>query len=253
MDLLWPDLGAADAARNLRVTLTHLRRWLEPERERGEQGYHVRADADHVRLVPSERLTVDVWELHHHLRAATAARTAGDAAEQTAHLERVVALWRGDPLRDLERVPELAAEAQHLQLRLVDSTLTLGELRLAEGDGLAALSCAERALAADPVRRAGLPAARSPPTCCGVTAPARSTPCAARWTCSTTSASTRTSRTAILLRQAGVHELASRSTPDGLGRRGCGDTVWGAAPHDAGRDPARTVERRRPSWTYGSA
>ena len=150
MDLLWPDLAPADAARNLRVTLTHLRRWLEPERERGEQGYHVRADADHVRLVPSERLSVDVWELHHHLRAAAAARTAGDAAEQAAHLERVVALWRGDPLRDLERVPELASEAQHLQLRLVDSTLTLGELRLAEGDGLATLACAEKALAADP-------------------------------------------------------------------------------------------------------
>ena len=72
------------------------------------------------------------------------ARTAGDVTEQIAHLERVVALWRGDPLRDLERVPELAAEAQHLQLRLVDSTLTLGELRLAEGDGLATLACAER-------------------------------------------------------------------------------------------------------------
>jgi DNA-binding SARP family transcriptional activator len=33
---------------------------------------------------------------------------------------------------------------------LVDSTLTLGELRLAEGDGLATLACAEKALAADP-------------------------------------------------------------------------------------------------------
>jgi LuxR family transcriptional regulator, maltose regulon positive regulatory protein len=139
MDLLWPDLAPADAARNLRVTLTHLRRWLEPERARGEQGYHVRADADRVRLVPSDRLSVDVWELHHHLRAAAAARSAGDAADQADHLERVVALWRGDPLPDLERVPELGAEAQHL-----------GELRLAEGDGLATLACAEKALAADP-------------------------------------------------------------------------------------------------------
>ena len=150
MDLLWPDLDVTDAARNLRVTLTHLRRCLEPARARGEQGYHVRADGDHVRLVGSERLTVDVWELHHHLQAATAARTAGAVAEQIVHLERVLGLWRGDPLRDLERVPELLADAQHLQLRLVDSALTLGELRLAEGDGLAAVSCAERALAADP-------------------------------------------------------------------------------------------------------
>ena len=44
MDLLWPDLSAADAARNLRVTLTYLRRWLEPERGRGEAGFHLRVD-----------------------------------------------------------------------------------------------------------------------------------------------------------------------------------------------------------------
>ena len=209
MDLLWPDLVPADAARNLRVTLTHLRRFLEPDRERGEQGYHVRADGDQVRLLPSERLTVDVWELHHHLHAATVARTAGDVAGQIVHLERVVALWRGDPLRDLDRVPELLADAQHLQLRLVDSALTLGELRLAGGDGLAAVSCAERVLVADPYDERALRLLVAGHLLRGDRA-------------ATLDAARRTGevlddlgvdpdeRTAILLRQAGVHELASR-------------------------------------------
>jgi DNA-binding SARP family transcriptional activator len=209
MDLLWPDLSAADAARNLRVTLTHLRRWLEPARERGEQGYHLRADAEHLRLVPSDRLTVDLWDLHHHLRAATAASTAGDVVEHVAHLEQVVALWRGDPLRDLERVPELAAEAQHLQLRLVDSTLTLGELRLAQGDGLAASTCAERALAADPYDERAfrlLIAARLSRGDRSGTADAVRRTLAALDDLGVEP----DGRTAILLRQAGARELASR-------------------------------------------
>ncbi|MET0459218.1 MAG: BTAD domain-containing putative transcriptional regulator [Ilumatobacteraceae bacterium] len=209
MDLLWPDLGPADAARNLRVTLTHLRRCLEPGRERGDQGYHVRADGDQVRLVPSERLVVDVWELHDHLRAAAVARTAGDVAEQIIHLGHVVALWRGDPLRDLERVPELLAEAQHLQLRLVDAALTLGELRLAGGDGLAAASCAERALTADPYDERALRLLIAGHLSRGDRA-ATSDACRRTRDVLDDLGVEPDERTVILLRQAGVHELASR-------------------------------------------
>ena len=151
-----------------------------------------------------------MWELHHHLRAATAARTAGDAAEQIAHLERVVALWRGDPLRDLERVPELVAEAQHLQLRLVDSTLTLGELRLAEGDGLAALSCAERALAADPYDERALRLLIAAHLLRGDRAGHARRRAPHAGDALDDLGVEPDERTAILLRQAGVHELASR-------------------------------------------
>ena len=51
---------------------------------------------------------------------------------------------------DLERVPALCAEVDHLRVQLVDATLTLGELRLSEGAPALTLACAERALAADP-------------------------------------------------------------------------------------------------------
>src|SRR5262249_32214371 len=39
MDLLWPDLGPDDAAANLRVTLSYLRRALEPDRPPGTPSY----------------------------------------------------------------------------------------------------------------------------------------------------------------------------------------------------------------------
>lgn len=149
MELLWPELPPADAARNLRVTLTHLRRLLEPERDRGGQSYHLRDDADHLRLVESERLRVDLWDVRRHLASAAAARTSGDAAAQTHHLEQVAARSTGTPLTDLDRVPALDPEVASLRVELLDATLTLGELRLSEGDATGTLTCAERALGVD--------------------------------------------------------------------------------------------------------
>ena len=156
MDLLWPDLTPADAARNLRVTLTHLRRMLEPDRGRGEDTFHVRVDATHIRLVASSQLAVDLWELREHLNAAAAARAAGDVAAEARHLREAVGLWRADPLCDLDRVPDLAIEVDHLRMQLVDAALTLGELSLAHGDPAAALNCADRALATDPYEERAL-------------------------------------------------------------------------------------------------
>ena len=150
MDLLWYDLAPADAARNLRVTLTHLRRWLEPERSRGEAGFHVRVEGEQICLASSPRLTVDAWQLQDHLQAAAAARRAGDVAGQADRLERALRLWRGDPLTDLDRLPEVATEAEHLRVRLADAALALGELRLAEGDTAGTIGSAEQVLAANP-------------------------------------------------------------------------------------------------------
>ena len=42
IELLWPGLDPAKAARNMRVTLTHLRRLLEPDRSGGDASYHLR-------------------------------------------------------------------------------------------------------------------------------------------------------------------------------------------------------------------
>ncbi|RKT66966.1 hypothetical protein DFJ66_0132 [Saccharothrix variisporea] len=75
--LCWPDLDVGDAARNLRVTLTYLRRVLEPDRARGAAGFHLRAEGDTLRLVRSPWLEVDLWAFEAVEEQVRAARAAG--------------------------------------------------------------------------------------------------------------------------------------------------------------------------------
>ena len=150
MDLLWPDLDPPAAARNLRVTLTYLRRLLEPDRPSGEAGYHLRCSRDRVQLVTSKALAVDLTELRDHLTAARRARTLGEPAAADAHLTSAIQLWRGDPLTELSAVPAFAERTTAILTELTETALTLGERRLAEGDTAAARQLAHRAFTAEP-------------------------------------------------------------------------------------------------------
>jgi LuxR family maltose regulon positive regulatory protein len=150
VNALWPDLDAESGSRNLRVTLTHLHRLLEPARPTGEATFHVRADGTSIRLVGSLYLTVDLWELRRHAAAASAARDAGDIAGAIDHLDAAVALHRGDALVDLDRVAGFDADVEAIRLLEVSCLLDLGALRLTAGDAGAAVGCAERALDREP-------------------------------------------------------------------------------------------------------
>ncbi|MFS8098674.1 hypothetical protein LFM09_16200 [Lentzea alba] len=139
MDLLWPDLDPASAARNLRVTMTHLRRLLEPERAGGEASYCLRSDGDSIRLVRGGLLSVDLWSFHE----------LSDADS----LDQAVALWRGEPLPDLVDLCE--AEIAQIRARHVHNLLALGELRLVTGDPAQAGQLADRALTLEPFEPRG--------------------------------------------------------------------------------------------------
>jgi DNA-binding SARP family transcriptional activator len=150
VDLLWPDLAVADARANLRVTLTHLHRLLEPGRPAGQAPYLVRADGESVRLADVPGLVVDAWEAEADLARAAEAARRGDTAARAHHLGAALARWRDDPLPDLDRVPARAHHARHLGDRLAAAALDLGELELTVGSAASAAERAERALAADP-------------------------------------------------------------------------------------------------------
>jgi DNA-binding SARP family transcriptional activator len=152
IDLLWPGLDVEKARGNLRVTLSHLRRLLEPGRPSGDPPYFVRADGEHVRLPAVAGLTVDLWEAEAHLAEADAARRSGDSAARARRLAAATAGWRSRPLPDLDRVADLATVGLQLSTTLVDAVLEQGELDLIGGSAATATSCAERALAADPFR-----------------------------------------------------------------------------------------------------
>ena len=152
IELLWPGLDPAKAARNMRVTLTHLRRLLEPDRSGGDASYHLRSEGDTIRLLQSGFLSVDLWTLDTLDKRAVQARTDGDIDRTAALLADAVALWRGDPLPDLRhlRSPDIAVEVDQVRIRHVSQLLALAELRLVADDAAASFALAERALSLEP-------------------------------------------------------------------------------------------------------
>lgn len=152
IELLWPGLAPAKAARNLRVTLTHLRRLLEPGRAVGDASYHLRTDGDTIRLAPSESLTVDLWTFDQLDLRVDQVRADGDIDRAANLLSEAITLWRGEPLPDLYdlRDPGTATEVDRLRGRHVRQLLALGELRLVTDDAAEALTLAGRALSLEP-------------------------------------------------------------------------------------------------------
>jgi DNA-binding SARP family transcriptional activator len=150
VETLWPDLDPARGRANLRVTLRHLQVVLEPDRPQGSSPYFLRGDTQQLRLAEVPGLEVDVWEAEDHLARAEAARRLGDAAERIEHLRAAVGLWQGRPLPDLDRVAPFDHASRHLETRLAEAALTLGELELVGGSAPAAATLAERALQSDP-------------------------------------------------------------------------------------------------------
>ncbi|CAL9440669.1 HTH-type transcriptional regulator MalT [Actinosynnema sp. ALI-1.44] len=150
--LLWPDLDPADAARNLRVTLTHLRRLLDPDRARGDASFHLRTTGDTIRLVRSQWLDVDLWRLDALSADVRAARAEGDLDRAKELLAEAVELWRGEPLPDLADLPdaEPGLEADRLRALHERNLLDLGELCLVSGEPSRAGYLADRVLARDP-------------------------------------------------------------------------------------------------------
>ena len=67
------------------------------------------------------------------LAEADRAHAAGDATAQAEHLERAVALWRGEPLVDLEALAGRIGDIEAVRRSLVEAALRMGEVRLAAG------------------------------------------------------------------------------------------------------------------------
>ena len=66
-DLMWPDLDPQAASRNLRVTLSRLRRLVEPDRPPGHPSSWLRLDGTTLALAAPPQVEVDLWELRDHV------------------------------------------------------------------------------------------------------------------------------------------------------------------------------------------
>ena len=147
---LWPDFDEQSMANNLRVTLSHATKLLEPEREKGEPAYRLRVNGDRVELHLDEALTIDIHEFEELLDAADVADRAGHPARTLALLDRAVDMYDGHYLDDAPEPAWGEAERARLRHRFVRSALRSGELQLGQGDLDAARERAVRARAADP-------------------------------------------------------------------------------------------------------
>jgi DNA-binding SARP family transcriptional activator len=132
-DALWPDLDAEAAGNNLRGTLSHLLRLLQPDRQGREPSYFVSQVDRSLVLTGIDRLRVDVWEVEAQLDAAAAAERDGATRTALAAYREVVDLWRG-PLGGDAPWGWLEGRAEQLAHRVLTATGRAAELLLASGE-----------------------------------------------------------------------------------------------------------------------
>ena len=93
---LWPDLDAEAQSRNLRVTLTHLLRVLEPERAERDASFLVRVHGARLELQGDEWLDVDLWRFDDAVARALAADREGRPPAALDAMREALALWQGE-------------------------------------------------------------------------------------------------------------------------------------------------------------
>jgi len=131
-DALWAAAVPAGAAGTIQTYIFHLRRTLEPNRDRGRPGQVVITDQGRYRLaIGSDALDSAAFER----RVDSGERLLADGAlaEAVSELDQALALWRGDVLADLTDYDFVAPVATRLADRRkaavearIDADLALG-------------------------------------------------------------------------------------------------------------------------------
>jgi DNA-binding SARP family transcriptional activator len=147
---LWPELDDDAASCNLRVTLTYLRRLLEPDRPETDPPYFLRADGPALELSVGTWLTVDVREFDRHFADAQAAERRAALSLAITAYQRALALYRGDFCVGQLDAEWAELERDRIRLRYLTATTSLGELLLASGDQYTPLTLGHAALLAEP-------------------------------------------------------------------------------------------------------
>jgi DNA-binding SARP family transcriptional activator len=146
---LWPNLDADSQSRNLRVTLSHLLRVLEPDRCDRDASFFVRGHGDVLTLVCGDRFDADIWRFDQLWQRASQADKDGAPSIALDAMTQAVTLWRDDP-SELAANDWAVCEVEERRIRVVGMAARAGELLLARRDSDAARQMGEAALRCDP-------------------------------------------------------------------------------------------------------
>lgn len=150
-EALWGDLDPRAALHNLHVSLSSVRRALEPGVPTRSSRLVVR-DGETYTLVLRPGSTSDVAQLDRAVRDATRLRAAGDDAAACTELRRAVDLYGGDLLPEDGPAEWVVGERERLRLTAADAAVELAELELAAGRYDRAVAAATRGIRLDECR-----------------------------------------------------------------------------------------------------
>jgi DNA-binding SARP family transcriptional activator len=145
---LWPELDAEGQARNLRVTLTHLLRALEPDRRGRDASFLVQPHGDALLVHRGEWFEADVWRFDELTQAALDADRRGEPSVALGPMLDAVALWRGEPT-ELAAADWALPDVEARRAKVAAIAARAGELVLAHGDADRARDLGEIALGVD--------------------------------------------------------------------------------------------------------
>ncbi len=146
----WPDQEPRKASQNVRATLLHVNRALEPERGAGDAAFVLRADGDDLSLIGAPWVRTDLRQFEDALLDAATARADGVHSQELAHLEAALALVRGEPLADLRYEEWATGRVRRIVSHVVDAARRAAELAYADRRFRSAEAHAERCVALDP-------------------------------------------------------------------------------------------------------
>ncbi len=151
---VWPELPVSAAANNLRVTLSHIRNLLEPDRDAGAPSFFLPQTGDVVALRVGDGLAVDAGRFEQAIQRAEWADAAGDPGTTLSSYEEAIGLHRGDYLADASDPSWGDSQRQRIRSRLVGGFLRVAELRLGRNELDRAVADLQHALVIEPQNEA---------------------------------------------------------------------------------------------------
>ena len=153
IDALWGDLPESAALHNLHVSVSSLRRHLEPLLPGHSHPLLARRGQAYV-LAPGSVPVTDLQDFDRHVREARTCHHAGDRTGQSAALRAALSVYAGDVLPGDGPAEWVVAVRDRYRLAAAEAAARLAELELARHRPAAAVDAAHRSVQIDPYRDA---------------------------------------------------------------------------------------------------